>query len=162
MKRIGIKSIVAMILILTAFVAFRTEARVWRGWSGQRWHHPGPVSYLAHQLNLSHPQEAQIRTLWQIERPAISAHIHELLAENREMNALAARENPGQSKVEEIANREAATIAALLVEKEQLQSKIYTTVLNPEQRTKADELKKNWELRLDHAASRIGTQPAEK
>lgn len=35
---------------------------------------------------------------------------------------------------------------------------IYWIGLNPEQRTKADELQKKWESRLDHAADRFGTK----
>ena len=103
-----------------------------------------------------------MQTLWQAERPIISADIHEFLAENKEMNAITLRGNPDQDKVEKIADREAATIAALLVEKERLQSKVYETVLNPEQRAKADELQKMLESRMDHAADRLGRQPAEK
>jgi Spy/CpxP family protein refolding chaperone len=120
------------------------------------------MSFLAHDLKLSDAQRAQIRTLWQTERPNLSAYLHELLAENKQMDAVAVQGNPDQGKVREIADREATTIAALLVEKEQLQSKIYLTVLNPEQRAKVDELQKKWESRLDHAVNRLGTQPAEK
>jgi Spy/CpxP family protein refolding chaperone len=109
-------------------------------------------------LKLSDAQREKIQTLWQTERPAIAARIQEFLAENKEMNAVSAEENPDMGKVQAIANREGATIAALLVEKEQLQSKIYRTVLNPEQRVKADELQKKWESRLDHAADRFGTK----
>lgn len=163
MKRISLWSTVAVVLVLMAVVILRADVRGWRRWGGgHRWHHPGSVSYLAHELKLSHAQETQILTLWQTERPNFSAHIHEFLAENKEMNAVAGQENPDQSKVQEIADREAATIAALLVEKEQLQSKIYRTVLNPDQRAKADELQKKWESRLDHAADHLGKQPAEK
>jgi hypothetical protein len=78
------------------------------------------------------------------------------------MNAITAQANPDQAKVQEIADREAATIAALLVEKEQLQSKVYQTVLNPDQRAKADDLQKKLESHLDHAADRLGTPAAEK
>jgi hypothetical protein len=61
------------------------------------------------------------------------------------------------SKVQAIAARQGETIAKLLVEKERLKSKVYTTVLNPEQRTKADELQKRWRSRLEHVAARIGS-----
>jgi len=164
MKRITIWSTVAAVLVLTAFLIVRANANTLerRGWCGHGWHHPWLMSYLAHDLKLSDAQRTQIQTLWQTERPAISTHIHELLAENKEMNALAVQENPDQNKAEEIAGRQAATITALLVEKEQLQSKIYRTVLNPEQRVKADELRKKWESRLDHVADRLGNQPSEK
>ena len=160
MKRIAIASTVAVVLVLMTGVFLWANTRGRRGWCGHHWH-PGPVSYLAHSLKLNHAQKAQIRTLWQMEAPTISADLHELLTENKEMNAIAVRENPDQRRVKEIADREAATIAALLVEKERLQSKIFMTVLNPEQRTKADELQNKWESRLDRVADRLGTQPAE-
>jgi Spy/CpxP family protein refolding chaperone len=85
---------------------------------------PRTCELSAHALKLSDAQRTQIRTLWQMERPTVSAHIHELLTENRKMNAIAVQANPDPGKVQEIADREATTIAALLVEKEQLQSKI--------------------------------------
>jgi Spy/CpxP family protein refolding chaperone len=161
MKRITIGAIVAVALVLMVFIIIRADARGWHTWRAHSGHHPGPLNYLARNLQLSDAQRTQIQTLWQIERPTISAHIREFLAENKEMNALAVQ-GPDPSKVEEIANRQAITIAALLVEKEQMQSKIYWTVLNPEQRAKADELQKKWESRLDHAADRFGTLPPEK
>lgn len=113
-------------------------------------------------MKLDDAQKAKIQTLWEAERPAISADLRELLAENKEMNAIAAQGNPDQSKVQAIADREATTIAALLVEKARLESKIDSTVLNAEQRAKADELEKRWESRLDHVAARLGTQPVGK
>jgi Spy/CpxP family protein refolding chaperone len=162
MKRITLWVAVAVVLVLTALVAVRAEARGRHGWCGQSWGHPGPVSYLAHELKLSDTQRAQIRTLWGAERPAISAQLHEFLAENKEMNAMTAQGNLDQNKIQEIADRESATIATLLVEKEQLQLKIYRTVLDTEQRAKTDELQRKWESRLDDAADRFGTPPAGK
>jgi Spy/CpxP family protein refolding chaperone len=162
MKRITVWTTVAVVLVLMAFVIVRADARGTRGWRGHGWHHRGPASFLAHDLKLSDAQRAQIHTLWQAERPTLSAHVHELLAENKEMNAIAGQANPDPAKVQEIASREGATIAAMLVEKEHLQSKIASTVLNPEQRTRADELQKKWESRLDHFADRLASQPAEK
>ncbi len=61
------------------------------------------------------------------------------------------------SKVQAIAARQGETIAKLLVEKERLKSNIYVSVLNSEQRTKADELQKAWHSRLDRLAARIGS-----
>jgi len=40
-------------------------------------------------------------------------------------------------------------VAKLLVEKEHFKQKIYSTVLTPEQRTKADELQSHWHERMD-------------
>ena len=162
MKRITLWITLGVVVVLAGFVVVRASARGRSGWCGHRWHHPGPGSFLARQLKLSADQRTQIQTLWQAERPTVSARVHELLAENKEMDALIVEGNPDQSKVEAVANRQASTIAALLMEKEKMQSKIYSTVLNPEQRAKADELRKRLESRIDRAADRLGTQPAEK
>jgi Spy/CpxP family protein refolding chaperone len=158
MKRIMIWASVAMVLVVLAAVIVRAEARGRHGWYGRGWHRAGPASYLAHELKLSDAQRVQIRTLWQSERPIFSADLRQFLAENKEMNALAVQGNPDAGKVQEIANREGTTIAALLVEKERMQSKVYSTVLNPEQRAKADELLKKLESRLDQRADRLATQ----
>jgi Spy/CpxP family protein refolding chaperone len=162
MRRITVWTAIAVVLALTAFVIVRAEARGPRGWRGCGWHHRGPASFLAHELKLNDAQRAQIRTLWQVERPAVSADVHDLLAEDRDMNAATVQGNPDPGKVQQIADREAITIAALLMQKERLQAKIYATVLTPEQRAKADALQKEWESRMDRAADRLAGQPAEK
>lgn len=162
MKRIAIWATAAVVLVLIAVVLVRAGARRGSGWCGHRWHHSGLVSHFAHDLNLNPAQKAKIRTLWEAERPTISADLHEFLAENKEMNAIAVQETSDQSKIQEIADREATTIAKLLMEKARVQSKVYSTVLTAEQRVKANELQTKWESRLDRAADRIGTQPAKQ
>src|SRR6185437_12624827 len=126
MKRIGIWATAAVVLVLIGVVVVRAGARRGGGWCGHRWHHPGLVSHFAHDLNLNRAQKAKIQTLWEAERPTISSGLHEFLAESKEMNAIAVQENSDQSKVQEITDREASTIAKLLVEKVRLQSKIYS------------------------------------
>jgi len=162
MKRIAIWATAAVALVLIAVIVVRAGARRGSEWYGHRWHHPGLVSHFAHDLNLNHDQKAKIQALWEAERPTISADLHEFLTENKEMNAIAVQENSDQSKVQEIADREATTIAKLLVEKVRVQSKIYSTVLTAEQRAKANELQMRWESRLDRVADRIGTQPGKQ
>jgi Spy/CpxP family protein refolding chaperone len=156
MKRIILWSSVGVVLLAMTLVVLRVNAGIRRGWGGHGWHRGGPMSYVAHELKLSSDQRAQIRALWGAERPGLSARLHELAAENKEMDAVTVQEKPDPAKVKEIADREAGTIAALLVEKQQLQAKIYTTVLNPEQRAKADAWQKKWESRLDRTADRLG------
>lgn len=162
MKRITIISTIVVVLFLTAFVVVRADTRKGQGWCSHRWYHSGPMSFLAYELRLSDGQRVKMQKLWQEEQPAFSAHIHELLDENKEMNAIAVHDEPDQSAVQKIADRQAKTITSLLVEKEQLQSKIYATVLNPEQRLKADALQKKWESHLDHAAQQLGKESTEK
>jgi Spy/CpxP family protein refolding chaperone len=157
MKRIVIWSTAVVVLVLIAGVVVRAGARRGGGWCGHRWHRPGLVSHFAHALNLDRAQKAKIQTIWEAERPTISADLHEFLAEDKEMNAIAVQGNSDPSKVQEIADREATTIAKLLVDKMRVQSKIYSTVLTAEQRAKADELQSKWESRLERVADRVGT-----
>jgi Spy/CpxP family protein refolding chaperone len=108
------------------------------------------MGYVAHELNLSDAQQQQIRSLWQAERPAVSGLIQEFAAENREMDQATANGNFDDSKVQEIAARQGTTVSKLLVEKEHFVTKVYTLVLSPEQRTKADKLQSRWHERLLH------------
>jgi hypothetical protein len=82
--------------------------------------------------------------------------LREFAAEAKEKDTATVQGNLDESKVQEIATSQGATIAKLLIEKERLKSKIYTTVLNPEQRTKADALQERWHSRLDRIADHIG------
>jgi Spy/CpxP family protein refolding chaperone len=86
MKRITIISMVTVLLLLTAFVVVQAEPRGGHRWCGHRLHHFGPAGYLVHELKLSDAQKAQIQALWQAERPILAVHIHDLLAENKEMS----------------------------------------------------------------------------
>jgi Spy/CpxP family protein refolding chaperone len=108
-------------------------------------------------LNLNDTQESQIKSMWQAERPTVASLVQELAAEGKEMDATTTQGNLDESKVQAIAARQGETIAKLLVEKERLKSRVYTTVLTPEQRIKADELQKTWHSRLDRVAARIGS-----
>lgn len=150
MRRIAIWSCVAVLLAVTGVAIASANVRGWNGCFGHRWGRFGAMGYVAHELNLSQEQRQQIRSMWQTERPAVSGLIQEFAAENREMDQATAKGNVDESKVQEIATRQGATLAKLLVEKEHFKAKIYTTVLNPEQRTKADALQSRWHERFDH------------
>lgn len=62
------------------------------------------------------------------------------------------------NKVHAIANAEGNAFAQLFVEREHFKSRIYTTVLNEEQRRSADRLQQRWLGRLDHLVSRLQKQ----
>jgi Spy/CpxP family protein refolding chaperone len=162
MKRIAIWATAAVVLVLIAVIVVRADARKSGSWCGHRWHHSGTMSYFARHLNLNRAQKETIQVLWEAERPTLSADLHEFVAEDKEMNAIAVQGNSDSSKVQEIADREATTIAKLLVEKVRLQSKVYSTVLTTEQRAKADELQSKWEFQLDRVVNRVGTRPAKQ
>ena len=155
MKRLGIWSSVALLLVGVGIIVAQANSPGRHGWGGPGWSHRGPLGYVAHELNLSDAQKAQIKSMWEAERPTVASLVQELASESKEMDSVTAQGNLDDSKVQAIASRQGETIAKLLVEKERLKSKVYTTVLNPEQRTKADELQKTWHSRLDRVASRM-------
>ena len=107
-------------------------------------------------MNLNDEQKSQIKSIWEAERPAIASLVREFSVETKEMNAATAQGSMDEAKVREIADRQGATVAKILVEREQLKSKIYSTVLTPEQRTKADALQARFHSRLDQMADKLG------
>lgn len=154
MKRIAIWSCVALAVVVAGVVVARANVRGRGGCFGHRWGaHFGPMGYVAHELKLSDPQEEQIRSMWRREKPTVIGLVREFATESKEMDAATAQGNVNESKVQEIATQQGATVAELLVEKEHFKSQIYMKVLNPEQRTKADELQSRWYARLDHVGN---------
>jgi Spy/CpxP family protein refolding chaperone len=150
MKRIAIWSCVALLLGATGAAVAVANARGWHGFPGHHWGRFGPMGYVARELDLSNAQKQQIRSMWQAERPAVSALVQEFSAESKAMDQATANGNLDESKVQEIAARQGVTLSKLLVEKEHFKTRIYASVLNPEQRTKADKLQSQWHERLDH------------
>src|SRR5215469_4055182 len=132
------------VLITVGISAAWAQAQGWRGWHGPGWFHAGPWGYVAHELDLSHAQRSQIKTIWDGERPNIRILIHELAGEQKEMDATSLQGALDDGKIQDIATRQGATLAKLLVEKQQFATKIYSSVLTPAQRTKADEFRKSW------------------
>jgi Spy/CpxP family protein refolding chaperone len=150
MKRIVIWSCVAVLVVVAGLAIARADVRGWHGCFSHGRAHFGPMGYVAHELKLNDAQREQIRSMWQTEKPAVFGLVHELAAEGKEMDQATAKGNLDEGKVQEIATRQGATVAKLLVEKEHFKSKIYATVLTPEQRSRADELQARWHDRLDH------------
>jgi Spy/CpxP family protein refolding chaperone len=156
MKRYMIWLSMALLIVAIGIIVARADGPGRRGWRGWGWSHQGPLGYVAHELNLNDAQKWQIKSMWEAERPGVAALVQELASEGKEMVSVTAQGSFDESKVQPIATRQGETIAKLIVEKERLKSKVYTTVLTPEQRTKADELQKKWQSRLNHIAARIG------
>jgi Spy/CpxP family protein refolding chaperone len=155
MKRIVIWSCVAVLVVAAGVAIARADVRGWHGCFRHGWGHFGPMGYVAHELKLDDAQRKQIRSMWDSEKPAVSGLVHELAAESKEMDAATAQGSLDEGKVQEIASRQGTTIAKLLVEKERFKSKIYTTVLNPEQRKKADEMQSRWHERMDRMGEKL-------
>ena len=145
----------AVLLVVVGGVAV-ARARAQHGY-GYGWHRHSPMAMMARHLDLTDAQKAQVKTMWQAESPTVAALLKELSAEQKQMNAANVDSNFDAAKVQEIANTQAATISKLIIEKQKLESQIYTGVLTPEQRTKFDQMKQKFPERLDKIAERIAS-----
>jgi len=143
----------ALVVIITG-IAVRAESRNcrWCRWQG---HHAalGPAGYVARELNLTDGQKKQIGTIWDGERPRVAGLIRELASEQAQLRAAIREKNDG--KIQEIASQQGASITKLLVEKERTRGEIYGSVLNADQRKKADALEDKISERLTGLAVRL-------
>jgi Spy/CpxP family protein refolding chaperone len=164
MKRYMIWSsaVLVLVLVVAGIAVARAAGLGHSRRCGQGWCFHGPLGYVSHELNLNNAQKLQIKKMWQLERPVVGSLVRDLAADSKEMDSVTTQGNLDESKVQAIAAHQGETLAKLLIEKERFKSKVYSTVLNPEQRAKADELQKLWESRLDRVVGRLQTQPAEK
>jgi Spy/CpxP family protein refolding chaperone len=150
-------------LIAVGITAAWTQTRTWRHGRGHFWFHHGPAGYFARELDLSDAQKSQIKTIWGGERLHVSQLVSELASEQKEMDALTFQGGtPDEGRIHEITTREGVTLSKLLEKKEELTVAIYSQVLNPAQRSKADELRKSWSSHLQHAADRLANTKAGK
>lgn len=152
MKRIAIWSSVAILLVIAGVAIAGANTRGWNECFRHRVGSFGPMGYVVRELNLSEEQKKEIGSMWQTERPAISGLLQEFAAESKEMDQATAKGNLDDSKVQEIAAQQGATLTKLLMEKEHFEAKIYKSVLNPEQQARADQMQSRWQERLDHIA----------
>jgi len=147
-------SIGAVLIVADITVAW-TQTQHWRTGHGPIWFHHGPMGYIAHELDLSDTQKSQIKSIWEGERPNVAELVHELASEQKEMDALTFQDAPDEGRIQDIGTRQGATLAKLIVEKEKLAGRIYSQVLNPAQRAKADQIRGRWSSHLDGIANRI-------
>ena len=155
MKRTVIWLCAILVVLVTGIGVIAAETRGWHGWRGHRFAGFGPAAYVVYKLDLNTSQRQAIKSIWQVERPTVARLVHELAAESRELNTARAEGKLDDATVQGIVSRQGATIAKLALEKERLVAKIYSSVLDPEQRKRADELQQRWQEKLDHIANRL-------
>jgi Spy/CpxP family protein refolding chaperone len=119
--------------------------------SGWGFHHPGtfPAAFIAHELNLTDAQKTQIKSIWAAERPTITPLLRDVLNDCDEMASANANGTFDEARTRAIAEKHAASVSQLLIERERLISKIYNEVLTPQQRVKAEQLRTRMHGRVE-------------
>lgn len=156
MKRNAILTACLIATVALAAVLFAQTTHPRRDW------HRGPGGLMQHitrTFNLTDAQQAQIKALWEAEKPNVVPLLQQLSESHKQM--LAATQNGAfdEAKVTSIATQQSQTITQLLVEKEKLSSKFYQ-LLTPEQRSKFDSLRQQRENHMDQLLQRLATDGA--
>ncbi len=110
---------------------------------------------IARELDLTDAQKAQIKSIWQAEKPVMQPLLQQLANDRRQMLAATANGQFDQTKVQTIANQQAQVLSQLIVERVKIETKVYS-LLTPEQRTKADQLRQKQLDRLDRFGQGAG------
>ena len=151
-------ALLALVLCGTALLSYAQEADAApaAGWHGHGQHH---MAWMAKELNLTDAQKQQVKTIMQSDR-ATMRPVMQQLAENRKaMLAATANGAFDQAKVQAIANQQSQAMAQLMVQKATIQHQIYTQVLTPDQRAKADQMREKQMARIDERLQKF-SQPA--
>src|ERR1700754_1344305 len=134
---VGLAAIVLVVTFAVVTVA-RADFRRGHAWCGTRWHHGNPLVHAARELKLSDAQISQVKSIWTEERPATTALLKDLTSGVHRLADATAGGKFDEGRVQMIVTEEGNTVAKLLMEKERFKSRVYTTVLNEDQRQLAD------------------------
>ena len=145
-------ALVALMLCGTAMLSYAqtssdnsTATQVRPAWKG----HHGHMAYLAKQLDLTDAQKTQVKSIMQANRQANLPLYQQMAANRKALMAASADPNYDQAKVQALATQQSQLMAQKLVQKTNVQHQIYTQVLTPDQRIKADELRAKKMARID-------------
>jgi Spy/CpxP family protein refolding chaperone len=158
MKRKYVLWAMAAVVVLAGTAVLSGQVQQPRGkWGPGMMGHRGPLGFLARQLNLTDAQKAQIKAMWEAEKPTVQPLLQQLANGRKQMLSLTANGAFDQAKVSALANQQSQAIAQLIVEKEKLQSQIYSQVLTPEQRVKFGQLQQKRTARIDNWLQKLAT-----
>lgn len=149
----------AVLLLSICAVVFAQSTQQGPG-QGQ-WRHRGPhgpggmLAHLTRVLNLTDAQQAQVKTMWESEKPNVVPLFQQLEQGHKEMLGVTANGAFDEAKVNSIAQQQSQTLAKLIVEKEKLQSKFYQ-ILTPEQRTRFTQMQQRHDQHIERMLLRFG------
>jgi periplasmic protein CpxP/Spy len=113
---------------------------------------------IAAYLNLTDAQKAQIKQMWQAEKPTVQPLLEQLAANRKSMLAATANGKFDEAAVRNIAAQQASVMSQLAVERERLISQVYNQVLTADQRAKADQFRQKRADRMNAWLQRIESE----
>ena len=153
-------ALLALVLCGTAMLSYaqQNDAEGASGWGGHRHGHMG---FMARELNLTDAQKQQVKTIMESDRASMHPLMQQLAENRKAMLAVTANGAFDQAKVQAIANQQSQAMAQLMVQKASIQHQIYTTVLTPDQRTKADQMREKQMARIDQRLQKLSQSAPE-
>ena len=113
-----------------------------------------------HKLNLSDDQKAQVKQIFQNEKPALKPLMQQEMQARMQMMQLVASGNFDQAKAAAVASQEAQTHVAMEVEHAKIGAQIYQ-LLNSDQKAKvADMIAKHQQRMEQHLQNQEGPAPS--
>lgn len=141
-KLMVVVSVMALLLCGAAIISY---AQGPGGPEGPAFHGPhsgyGPMGHLLHELNLSDAQKEQVKSIMQANHANMKTVMQQMSENRKALLTATANGAYDPAKIQLLANQQAQLQAAMTVQHEALQHQIYTTVLTPEQRLKADQFR---------------------
>lgn len=107
---------------------------------------PGPMGFVLHQLNLTDAQEAKVHSLMDAQRAVFQPLMEKDFATHKSLQALIQSGNLDALQLKNLAESQAATKIAFLVEKERLDAQVYG-LLTTAQQAQFDQVKANMAAR---------------
>jgi Spy/CpxP family protein refolding chaperone len=127
-----------------------------QGWGG---HHHSRMAWMAKELNLTDAQKAQIKTIMQLQRATVRPLMLQL-EQNRQAELTATTGGAfDQAKVQALATQRSQIMAQLMVQKAQVRSQIYNTVLTADQKAQADQMQQKKLARINERLQKL-SEPA--
>jgi Spy/CpxP family protein refolding chaperone len=113
------------------------------------------MAILAWRLHLTSAQREKIQSMMRADLSSAQPLLQELTSGQQQMLAATQNGSFDEAKVRSIAERQSQTIAQLIFIKERFLAEVYSNVLTPEQRTKADAMRQRSAHRLNQTVQEL-------
>jgi len=144
------------ILIIGAAVMLAVAAAIAQGMHG----HGGPDGEFHHmlrQLDLTVDQKAQVKAIWEKEKPTMQPLMQQMRQNHESMKALEAGGTFDEAKTRALATQNSQTMVELQVEHARIKSEIMQ-ILTPEQKAKMEQIEAQHQSHMGHMK---GVPPSE-
>jgi Spy/CpxP family protein refolding chaperone len=165
MKKVTVALLIASILTIGLVGLVFAQKRGGEGFGGHHGKFGGPggmppffFGKIAEELGLSEEQKTQAKQVLEDSKTRVQPIMESLKNGHETAKTLGTNGTYDEKAVLALANQQAELTKQLIVEKEKTKAQLFA-ILTPEQRTKAQELMKNFEEKMKDGKGRFGHRP---